>query len=210
MMITYDELANALEDAWIFAGLHDHALVESIIPETLERSYKAELFPEHPEPMTEATSPPWVELAFEWTAAHQVAAEGRPLEPGALEIDWTYTVDLRAMADRSDAELLRSFNAAVRNALRRAINDQVPIPSEYIAVEIRRGYRADGEKPMLAYAQLVGTNVTDLSDLRRVRMPEEIGELLREELVLVAAVVRALGEMFAPGSVGGYRAVDTA
>jgi hypothetical protein len=209
-MITYDELADALEDAWVFAGLHDHALVESITPDTFERSYRAELFPEHPEPLTDANSPPWVELAFEWNAAHQLAAEGRPIEPGAIEIDWTYTVDLRTHADRQDADLLRSFNAAVRNALRRTMNEQMPNPSEYIAVEIRRGYRTEGERLVLAYAQLVGTNVTDLSDLRRIRSPEGIAELLRDELVLVASVVRALAETFAPGSLGGYRSVDTA
>ena len=61
-VITYDELAAGLEDAWIMAGLHEHALYENIHPETLDRSYRVELFPEHPEPLNENNSPPWVEM----------------------------------------------------------------------------------------------------------------------------------------------------
>jgi hypothetical protein len=47
-VITYDELAGGLEDAWIGAGLHEHAIIESVHPDTLERNYRVEVFPEHP------------------------------------------------------------------------------------------------------------------------------------------------------------------
>ncbi|HEX9441873.1 MAG TPA: hypothetical protein VF909_19455, partial [Roseiflexaceae bacterium] len=110
-MITYDELAAGLEDAWMLAGLHDHLLAESVQADTLERSYRVELFPEHPEPLTEGVSPPWVELSFIWTPAHQLHSEGREISPGLLELAWTYTVDVRSQADRNDVDLTRAFNA---------------------------------------------------------------------------------------------------
>lgn len=208
-MITYDELATGLEDAWILAGLHDHLLIESVQPDSLERLYRVELFPEHPEPLTEGTSPPWVELSFTWTAAHQLHAEGREISPGVLELAWTYTADVRGQTDRSDVDLVRAFNAAVRAGLRRAAPD-MPAPAEYTAVEVRRGYRSGGEKPVQAYVQLVGTNVTDLGDLWDERSPEALREALREELTLVSSLLHSLGETFMPQGLGGYRPVDTA
>lgn len=208
-MITYDELAAGLEDAWLMAGLHEHLLAESIVPETLDRAYRAELFPEHPEPLTESVSPPWVEVSFTWNAAHQLHSEGHQVPPGVTELAWTYTIDVRAQGDRSDVELTRAFNAAVRSALRRVAPD-LATAAEYIAVEVRRGYRMNGDRPTLAYVQLVGTNVTDLGDLWANRQPESLREALRDELIIVAALLHALGETFAPSGIGGYRSVDTA
>lgn len=208
-MITYDELAAGLEDAWLLAGLHDHLLIESVQPDALERTYRVELFPEHPEPLTEGSSPPWVELSYTWTAAHQLHSEGRETSPGLLELAWTYTVDVRTQAERSDIELTRAFNVAVRAALRRAAPD-LPTPAEYVAVEVRRGYRSNGERPTPAYVQMVGTNVTDLGDLWTERSPDALREALRDELIIVASLLHSLGEAFTPGGLGGYRSVDTA
>jgi hypothetical protein len=208
-VITYDELAAGLEDAWLLAGLHDHLLAESVLPDTLERIYRVELFPDHPELLTEGISPPWVELSFTWTPAHQLHSEGRELSPGILELAWTYTVDVRGQGDRSDIALTRAFNASVRAALRRAAPDMPP-PVEYIAVEVRRGYRSNAEKLVLAYVQLVGTNVTDLGDLWSDRSPDALREALRDELIIVSSLLHSLGETFAPAGLGGYRPVDTA
>jgi len=208
-VISYDELAAGLEDAWMMAGLHEHLLAESIIPDSLDRVYRVELFPEHPEPLTEGISPPWVEMTFIWAAAHQLHSEGRELSPGPLELAWTYTVDVREQADRTDIDLTRAFNAAVRTALRRAAPD-IPMPAEYVAVELRRGYRSNGDRPVPAYVQIVGTNVTDLGDLWDDRNPDALREALRDELIIVAALLHALGETFAPSGLGGYRPVDTA
>lgn len=208
-MITYDELADGLEEAWMLAGLHEHLLAESIVPDSLDRIYRVELFPEHPDPLTEGASPPWVEMTFTWTPAHQLYSEGRDISPGLLELSWTYTVDVRDKADRNDIELVRAFNAAVRLALRRAAPDMPP-PADYIAVEVRRGYRSSGDKPAPAYVQLVGTNVTDLGDLWTDHNPNALREALRDELIIVAALLHALGETFSPSGLGGYRPVDTA
>lgn len=208
-MITYDEVAAGLEEAWLMAGLHEHLVVESIVPESLERVYRAELFPEHDEPVSAGNMPPWVEVTLTWTAAQQLFAEGREISPGVLELGWTYTVDVRAQAERSDLELTRAFHAAVRVALRR-VSPDLPTSGEYVAVEVRRGYRSNGDRPMLAYTQLVGTNVTDLGDMWSDRRPNALREALRDELLLVAALLHALGETFAPGGLGGYRQVDTA
>jgi hypothetical protein len=208
-VIIYDELADGLEDAWLMAGLHEHLLTESVVPDSLDRIYRVELFPEHPEPLTENASPPWVEMTYTWTPAHQLYAEGREISPGPLELSWTYTVDVHDRADRSDSELIRGFNAAVRTALRRAAPD-MPTPAEYVAVEVRRGYRSSGDKPALAYIQLVGTNLTDLGDLWTDRNPNTIREALRDELIIVAALLHALGETFSPSGLGGYRPVDAA
>jgi hypothetical protein len=208
-VITYDELAAGLEDAWLVAGLHEHAIIETVNPETLERTYRVEIFPEHPEPLTESASPPWVDLTYTWNPAHQLFSEGREISPGILELAWTYTVDVRNHVDRADLELVRAFNTAVRAALRKAAPD-VPMPSDYIAIEVRHGYRTTSDKPTKAYVQLVGTNVTDLSDLWENRSPDALREVLREELQIVAALLHALGETFAPGSLGGYRSVESA
>jgi hypothetical protein len=208
-VITYDELAAGLEDAWLVAGLHEHAIIESVNPEPLERTYRVEIFPEHPEPLTESGSPPWVDLSYTWTSAHQLFSEGREIPPSVLELAWTYTVDVRNHTDRPDVELVRAFNTAVRAALRKAAPD-VPMPSDYIAIEVRRGYRTTGDRPILAYVQLIGTNVTDLSDMWENHNTEVLREVLREELQIVAALLHALGETFAPGTLGGYRTVDSA
>lgn len=208
-MITYDELAAGLEDAWNIAGLHEHLIVESIVPETLERIYRAELFPEHPEPMTAGVSPPWVEVSFTWTPAHQIFSDGGEVTPGALELSWTYTVDVRTQLDRGDIDLTRAFNAAVRAALRRVAPDMSTV-MEYIAVEVRRGYRSSGDRPTVAYVQMIGTNVTDLADLWAEPGADTLREALRDELVIVAALLRGLAETFSPGGIGGYRTVDTA
>jgi hypothetical protein len=208
-VITYDELADGLENAWLMAGLHEHLIVESVAPETLERTYRAELFPEHPETVAEGGGTPWVEMVFTWNPAHQLYSDGRELSPGPLELSWTYTVDVRGQNDRSDVELTRAFNGAVRAALRRVAPD-VTTPAEYIAIEVRRGYRSNGDRPTPAYLQLVGTNVTDLSDLWDEHDPDALREALRDELIIVASLLHSLGETFAPGGLGGYRSVDTA
>lgn len=207
--ITYEELAAGIEDAWVMAGLHEHAMYESIHPDTLDRSYRVEIFPEHPEPIGESNTTPWVELSFTWTPSHQLHSEGRDIPPGVLELAWTYTVDVYGASERADVELVRAFNGAVRAALRR-VSPDMPAPSEYIAVEVRRGYRSGGERPTLAYTQMIGTNVTDLSDLWGARTPDSLREALRDEMLIVAALIHALGETFSPGGLGGYRTVDTA
>jgi hypothetical protein len=84
----------------------------------------------------------------------------------------------------------------------------VSAPSDYIAVEVRRGYRSSGDRMAPVYVQLVGTNVTELSDLWTNRAPDALRDALREELLIVAALLRALGETFAPSGMGGYRSVD--
>lgn len=208
-MITYEELAAGLEDAWVFVGLHDHAVNETVNPELLERSYKAEIFPEHPEPLTEGMAVPWVEVSFSWNSAQQLHSEGMQISPGVTELTWTYTIDVRQQAERSDIELTRGFHGAVRAAVRRVAPDLADA-ADYIAVEVRRGYRLSNDRPVQAYVQLVGTNVTDLSDMWTNRQPEVLREALRDELAIVAALLHALGETFAPTGIAGYRSVDTA
>lgn len=208
-VITYEELAAGIEDAWVLVGLHDHAISETINPEALERSYRAELYPEHPEPLTESIIVPWVEASFTWSPAQQLHSEGTQVSPGVTDLTWTYTIDVRQQSDRSDIELTRGFHAAVRSAIRR-IAPEMAMSAEYIAVEVRRGYRLSNDRPVQAYVQLVGTNVTDLSDLWTSRQPEALREALRDELVIVAALLHALGESYAPSGIGGYRSVDSA
>jgi hypothetical protein len=208
-VITYDELADGLENAWLMAGLHEHLVIESIAPETLDRTYRAELFPEHPELITEGAAPPWVEMTFTWNPAHQLFSEGRELPPGPLELAWTYTVDVRSFAERNDAELVRAFHGAVRAALRR-VAPEATTPAEYIAIEVRRGYRFSGDRAMQSYVQLIGTNVTDLSDLWTTRDPDVLREALRDELIVVSALLHTLADTFTPGGGSGYRSVDSA
>jgi hypothetical protein len=126
-----------------------------------------------------------------------------------LELAWTYTVDVRAPFDRGDLELARAFYSSVRAVLRRIAPD-LQTTSEYIAVEVRRGYRSVDDRLTAAYAQLIGTNVTDLGDVWRERNSSALRDALRDELIIVAALLRALAEAFTPAGIGGYRPVDTA
>jgi fermentation-respiration switch protein FrsA (DUF1100 family) len=84
------------------------------------------------------------------------------------------------------------------------------MPNDYIAIETRRGYRTSGDRPTAAYVQMVGTNVTDLTDLWDNRNSEALRDVLREEFLIVSALLHALGETFTPNGIGGYRTVDTA
>ncbi|GAB4202074.1 MAG: hypothetical protein OHK0022_24840 [Roseiflexaceae bacterium] len=206
-MISYEELVAGLEDAWVIAGLHDHNLVESFAPGTMERIYRAELFPEHPEPMT--SIPPWVEVSFNWCPTHQLLADGQPLPPIMVELSWTYTVEIPNPLERTDLELARAFQSSVRAALRRLVPD-ITTPADYVLVEVRRGYHSVGDRPAPTYVQLVGTSSTDLTDMWSDRTPDGLRNALRDELQIVAALLRALGETFAPGGMGNYRSVDTA
>jgi len=105
--ILYDDIANHLEEIWSSRGLHDHGIYELINPTTLERTYKAELFPEHGEPLTEHNMPPWVEVSFVWGPVHQQAEHTSV--PIPLELTWNYTVTISRADKRSDLELVRDF-----------------------------------------------------------------------------------------------------
>ena len=78
-MLTYDDLVTGLEDAWLGVGLHEHSFVESVVPATTDRTLTVELFPEHEEPLTAESMPPWLDLSYTWSAVHQLLSEGRTL-----------------------------------------------------------------------------------------------------------------------------------
>ncbi len=211
-MLTYDDLVNALEDAWVAIGLHEHALSESIQPETLERTYRAELFPDHPEPLTEETMPPWVEVTFSWLAAHQLRSEGQHVSTESLSLIWNYMVLVRsAMHERRDQELVLLFQKAVRAALRRFYPGDAD-EMGYVAVEVRRIYQSDGQLAKLAYLQLMSTNVTDLSDQWDEHDPMALRRMVRSEVQLASAVLQSLAQAFTPtgNGNGNYRTVDAA
>ncbi|MEM8529821.1 MAG: hypothetical protein AAGF95_03205 [Chloroflexota bacterium] len=194
--MTYDEFAAELEAAWIKAGLHEHLVVESIVPDVFERVYRAELFPDHPESFTAETTPPWVEVSFHWTVKHQVHLEESERESVPLALAWTYTADVRSALDKSDSELIRLFRDAVNSALQGRL-DAVSQEAEYIAVEVRRGYRSVHTQPALAYVQLVGTNVTDIGPFWSAGAVKDIRRVFQSECILVAAILQSLKEVFA-------------
>ncbi|NOK60769.1 MAG: hypothetical protein GFH27_549289n249 [Chloroflexi bacterium AL-W] len=191
----YDELATELEEAWTKVGLHEHLVVESIVPDVLERAYRAELFPDPPESFMPEAAPPWVEVSFSWRAEHQVYSERSEGRSISLELAWTYTVDVRSQADRNDTELIRAFHAAVHVALQR-ITPDIPQETEYVAVEVRRGYRSIHTNPTLAYVQMIGTNVTDLGNLWDVASTKDLRGILHSECSLVMSVLQSLKEVF--------------
>ncbi len=209
-MMSYDELVAALEHAWEVAGLHEHALVESVQPDAHERFYRAELFPEHPEPMTEENIPPWVEVTFSWSAAHQLRAEGRRVEAEPLYISWSYMLLVRnGMQTLTDAELVRRFQQAVYTAFRRFY----PLDTEEmgaVAVEVRRLYQRDDQRIQQAYVQVMSANMTDLSEQWNTPDTLALSRLLRTEMQLESTIIQALSDAFAGDGNGGYRAVDTA
>lgn len=192
----YDELAAELEAAWIKAGLHEHLVVESIVPDVLERVYRAELFPDDPEAFTTETTPPWVEVSFQWTVKHQVFLEKSEGSPVPLTLAWTYTADVRSELDRSDSELIRSFQDAVGSALQDKL-EAISQEAEYLAVEVRRGYRSIHTHPTLTYVQMIGTNVTDVGHLWSEGAAKDLRSVFQSECALVASILQSLKEVFA-------------
>lgn len=208
-MLTYEDLVTSLEDAWTGAGLHEHALVESVIPASHDRSYRVELFPEHPEPLTPENMPPWVEVNFTWSALHQLCSEGHDLTPGPLDLIWTYTVGVFGIQERSDHELVQLFHKTFRKTFHRFYPDE-DAETEAMAVEVRRIYRSNAQRPGLLYVQLTSTNITDLSEQWDEHDPRVLPSLMQIEVHFASAFIHALMDTFNPGGRGGYRAVDTA
>jgi hypothetical protein len=208
--MTYDELASALEDAWLAAGLHEHVIEEQVIIERNERSYRAELFADHEEPLPDP-APPWVDVTFRWGPQHQLRGEGHEGLRAPIELTWTYHVELGPYHPRSDQELARAFFGAVRAGFRR-LDPNEPPPHDYIEVEVRRSFQAHGDGPLGTWIELVGNGLTDLTDLWSEHDPRVLGDVIRDELQLVAAVLLSLAEVFVPtrGGRGSYRSVETA
>jgi len=209
-MLTYDDLAGGLEDAWVAARLHEHTLVEAVVPDIHDRTFRAELFPDHPEPLTEATMPPWVDVSFTWTALHQLRSEGHSgLGNEPLELTWVYNVPVHGMIDRNDGELVRMFRRAIHTAYTRLLGEaDAEVPD--VAVEVRRMYVSADRRPVPAFIQLVSSNVTDLSELWTGQDTSALRENLGAELQFSAAMINALAEVFTPGGRGSYLPVESA
>lgn len=207
--MTYDELASALEDAWLAAGLHEHTIDEQTLVERHERSYRAELFADHDEPLPDPP-PPWVEVTFRWGPHQYLRGEGLELSRPPIDLTWTYHVELGSGRVRSDMELARGFYGAVRAAFRR-VDPNEPPPNDYVDIEVRRTYQPEAEGLAESWVEVVGVGTTDLSDLWTENDPRILHEVLRDELQLVAMVLHALHDVFVPsGGRGSYRTVETA
>lgn len=213
-MLTYNNLVAGLESAWTEAGLHEHDLIESIQPDSHDRSYKAELFPDHPDPLNEDNMPPWVEIGFNWSAYHQLRSEGHPLSETttAFDLTWVYNVMVRkSMRDYSDQELVRMFQRGVQAALRTFYPEEITEGAP-VAVEVRRIYHSIGQRIDLSYIHLVSPNISDLSDHWNERDPLALRSFLQFEFDLASEVIQSLAKTFYPGPSGrgAYRSVDTA
>lgn len=208
-MLTYDDLVTGLEDAWLAVGLHEHAFLESVLPTTHDRNCKVELFPQHPEPLSAETMPPWLELSFTWSAVHQLISEGRELPSEPLDLTWTYTATLPGAQERNDTELVRMFQRAVHNAFQRYYPAEAA-EMEPVAVEVRRIYQNTGQKLQLEYLQLVSTTISDLFEQWPDRDMQSLRALLRTELQLASAIIANLSDVFTPRGRGGYQTVDAA
>ncbi len=208
-MLTYEDLVASLEEAWMTAGLHEHEVVESVQPDAHDRSYRVELFPDHPEPLTAENMPPWVEVSFTWSALHQIRAEGRDIPAEPLELVWTYTVNGHGLCEQTDYELVRLFQKAFMTTFRRFY----PLEAaalEAPTVEVRRLYTDSGPRLKVAQIHLVSTSITDLTEQWDECDPQVLLEIIRTEMQLASALIHALTDVFNPGGHGGYRAVDAA
>ena len=208
-MLMYEDLVTGLEDAWLAVGLHEHAFIESVIPATHDRTCKIELFPEHDEPLTSDNMPPYLELNFSWSAAHQLIAEGRDLPDEPLDLTWTYTATLAHQAERSDLELVRMFQRAVHAAFQRYYPAEAA-EMEPVSVEVRRVYLPGGQGLQLDYVQLVSSTISDIFDQWPDRDLQSLRALLRTELQLASAIINNLTDSFTPRGRGGYKTVDAA
>jgi hypothetical protein len=208
-MLTYDDLVTGLEDAWLAVGLHEHAFIESVIPATHDRSCKIELFPEHDEPLSSENMPPYLELSFSWSPAHQLIAEGRELPVEPLDLTWTYTATVASQHERSDLELVRMFQRAVHTAFQRHYPAEAA-EMEPIAVEVRRVYMPGAQPLQLDYIQLVSSTISDIFEQWPDRDIAGLRGLLRHELQLASAIINNLADAFSPRGRGGYKTIDAA
>lgn len=204
MALSYEELVNAFEATWAQVGLHEHDIVEYVTPATLERTFRATLFPDHGEPLTDANMPPWVEATVVWGPAHHLH-EGATLAT-PLEIQWNYTIPLPLSDKRSDQEFAKTAQMTIRQVVRRVFNEDVA--HEVLAIEVRRAFSPDGRTVSALHIYASGTS--DISEVFLTPSSEMMHTVLREECSMAAALVLAFAETFNPGSVGGYRAVESA
>ncbi len=208
-MLTYEDLVASLEEAWMTAGLHEHEVVESVQPDALDRSYRVELFPDHPEPLTAENMPPWVEVSFTWSALHQIRAERRDIPAEPLDLVWTYTVNGYGLREQTDYELVRLFQKAFMTTFRRFYRLEAAA-IEAPTVEVHRIYTDSGPRLKVARLQLVSTSMTDLTEQWDEHDPRVLLNVIRTEMQFASAIIRALTDVFNPGGQGGYRAVDAA
>lgn len=205
MALSYEELINAFESAWAHVGLHEHEIVEHITPATLERTFRVHLFPDHGEPLTDANMPPWVEATVTWGASHHLH-DGSASITVPLEIQWNYTIPLQLGEKRSDLEIAKAAHVLIRQVVRRLFNEDVG--QEVLAIEMRRAFAADSRS--VSALQLYASGTSDISEVLLPTGSEAMHAVLREECSMAAALVLAFAEAFNPGSVGGYRAVESA
>lgn len=213
-MLTYDTLVTELESAWVLANFHEHQLIESIQPDTLDRTYKADLFPEHADPLNEDNIPPWVELSFNWSALHQLRSEGHSIDVSQdpLAMTWIYNVMVRdPIRERTDQDLVRLFQKSVFNGLRQFFLAE-QAETAPVAVEVRRIYHSDGQTTELAYVHLISPNLSDLSEMWNERDVNNLRGYIESEFAIAQAVVQSLATTFTPasGPHGNYQSVDTA
>ena len=204
MALSYEELVNAFETTWAQVGLHEHDVVEFITPATLERTFRVHLFPDHGEPLTEANMPPWVEATLIWGPNHHMH-DGATIQI-PLEIQWNYTIPLPLGEKRTDQEIAKSAHVLVRQVVRRLFNEDVG--HEVLAIEIRRAFAPDSRS--VTALQIYASGTSDISEVLLTKGSEALNTVLREECSMAAALVLAFAEAFNPGSVGGYRAVESA
>lgn len=205
MALSYEELINTFESTWEQVGLHEHEIVEYITPATLERTFRVQLFPDHGEPLTDANMPPWVEATVVWGPAHHLHDGGLTTQL-PLEIQWNYTIPLPLGEKRTDHEIVKAAHTLIRQVVRRLFNEDVG--HDVLAIEMRRAFAPDGRS--VSAMQLYASGTSDITEVLLTAGSDALQTVLREECSMVAALVLAFAETFNPGSVGGYRAVESA
>jgi len=205
MTLSYEELANALEEGWSVSGLHEHDVAEQVNPTTLERSFRAELFPEHGDPLTEQNTPPWVEVSFVWGPSHQIHTGTLVTIP--LELTWEYTITVPPADKRNDSELIRTLQSAIQSALRKVFHEEVG--HDVLALEVRRAYKAPEARELRCLEIHVRGN-SDISDVLGGHGHDHVQTVIQEEYAMVNVLLQTFADTFSPGSVGGYRSVESA
>jgi hypothetical protein len=205
MTLSYEELANALEEGWSVIGLHEHDVAEQVNPTTLERSFRAELFPEHGDPLTEHNTPPWVEVSFVWGPSHQIHTGTLVTIP--LELTWEYTITVPPADKRNDSELIRTLQSAIQSALRKVFHEEVG--HDVLVLEVRRAYKAP-EARELRCLEIHARGSSDISDVLGGHGHDHVQTVIQEEYAMVNVLLQTFADTFSPGSVGWYRSVESA
>jgi hypothetical protein len=124
-----------------------------------------------------------------------------------LELIWEYTITVPPADKRNDSELIRTLQTAIQTSLRKLFHEDVG--HDMLALEVRRAYKAP-EARELRCLEIHARGNSDISDVLTGLGHDHMLRVIQEEYAMVNTLLQTFADTFSPGSVGGYRSVESA